>query len=110
MQRQTKRTSQSPVKVYERTKTQIRFAASIQDRPQAEVMEAAMDEYIERHVEDFALGLKHASEALLGGTVQTLAYVMKEDSEVVRSVIGEVDPDLFKPRKAVLPRTSSASS
>ncbi len=101
-----KRTIQHPLKVYERTKTQVRLAASIFDRSQAQVVEAAMDEYIERHIEDFDLGLKHAREALLGGAVPTLAYVMKEDPTAVRDVVGEIDPALFKPRRVELPRTT----
>jgi hypothetical protein len=70
------------------------------------VVEAAMDEFIERHIKDFDLGLKHARQALLGGAVSTLAYVMREDSDEVRDVVGEVDPDLFKPRRVELPRTT----
>jgi hypothetical protein len=101
----SKRTSPQPLKVYERTKDQVRLAASIQNRPQAEVVEVAMNEYIERHTEEFALGLKQAREALFGGAVSTLSYSMREDPDEIRAVVGDVDDDLFKPRRVELPRT-----
>jgi predicted DNA-binding protein len=101
-----RRTSLSPVKVFDRTRTRLQYAAGLLRKTQAEIMEAAVDEYIEHHIEDFAVGLKEAREALLGGAVATLAHVSGEDPEVVQSVAGDVDPDVFKPRKVERSRTT----
>ena len=87
-----KRMSKTPVKVYETTREKIRIAAAIRGTVQAEVMEAAVDEYIERHAEDFALGLKLAREALLAGHAETAAYLLDEDVEAVRRVAGSSAP------------------
>jgi hypothetical protein len=80
------------MKVYETTRTQARYAATFKDTTQAEIMESAMNEYIERHAEEFALGLKHAREALSGGSVATAAYLLDEDIEDLRKVAGSDDP------------------
>src|SRR6266542_632896 len=87
-----KRMSKTPVKVYERTREKIRIAAAIRDTMQAEFMEAAVDEYIERHAEDFALGLKLAREALLAGQAETAAYLLDEDVDAIRRVAGSSAP------------------
>lgn len=87
-----KRMSKTPVKVYETTREKIRLAAAVKDTLQAEIMEAAVDEYIERHAEDFALGLKLAREALLAGQAETAAYLLDEDVETVRRVAGSSVP------------------
>jgi hypothetical protein len=90
--RAMRRTSQAPMKVYETTRTQVRFAAVLKDTSQAEIMETAMNEYIERHAEDFALGLKHAREALLAGPIATAAYLLDEDIEDLQKVAGSAEP------------------
>ena len=41
---------------------------------QAELVERAVDEYVERHRELFAQRMERAHEALLGGKTSTLAY------------------------------------
>lgn len=87
-----RRTSRTPMKVYESTRIQARYAATFKDTTQAEIMESAMNEYIERHAEEFALGLKHAREALSGGSVATAAYLLDEDIEDLRRVAGSDDP------------------
>lgn len=87
-----RRTSRTPMKVYETTRTQARYAATFKDTTQAEIMESAMNEYIERHAEEFALGLKHAREALSGGSVATAAYLLDEDIEDLRKVAGSDEP------------------
>jgi hypothetical protein len=104
-----RRTAQAPMKVFEKTRSQARFAAVVTETTQAEIMETAMNEYIERHAEEFALGLKHAHEALLGGTIETLAYVLDADPEVIRRIAGDVDPDHFKPRRAERPHAIPAA-
>jgi hypothetical protein len=88
-------TSQAPVKVYETTKEQLRFMAAIADRTQAEIMESAVNEYLERPAEDFARGLKRARDALLRGKLDAVAYLVDEDVEDVRRVAGTAAP---KPR------------
>lgn len=87
-----KRMSKTPVKVYETTREKIRIGAAIRDTMQAEFMEVAVDEYIERHAEDFALGLKLAREALLAGHAETAAYLLDEDVDAIRRVAGSSAP------------------
>lgn len=99
-----KRMSKTPVKVYEATREKIRLAAALKGTIQAEVMEVAVDEYIERHSEDFALGLKHAREALLAGPVSAVAYLLDEDDpEKLRRVGGSDDAPAIRARKAARP-------
>lgn len=52
-----KKTSDAPVKVSDRTKKRVRFAAVLSGRSQGDMLDAAVDEYITRHSEDFAVGL-----------------------------------------------------
>lgn len=82
------------MKVYEATRIQARYAAALKDTTQAEIMETAMNEYIERHAEEFALGLKHARAALSAGPIATAAYLLDEDIEDLRKVAGSDDPSL----------------
>jgi len=51
-----RRTSQIPLKVFERTKEQVKLVSAIFDRRQAEVVEAAMDEYAEHPLRSSPLG------------------------------------------------------
>ena len=82
------KTSDSPIKVYEATKEQVRLAAAVTGLNQASIVETAMNEYLERHAEEFALGLKKAREALFAGKAATIAYVLGEDAEDVARVAG----------------------
>ena len=66
--------AQSPIKVHEATKEKVRYAALMAGLKQAELVERAVDEYVEHHRELFALRMEHAHEALLGGKASTLAY------------------------------------
>jgi hypothetical protein len=66
--------AQSPIKVHEATKEKIRYAASMTGLKQSELVEQAVDEYVERHRERFAERLERAREALLGGEASALAY------------------------------------
>jgi hypothetical protein len=59
--------AQSPIKVHEAAKEKVRYAALMADLKQAELIERAVDEYVERHRELFALRMERAQEALLGG-------------------------------------------
>jgi hypothetical protein len=80
------------MKVFERTRTQVQYASGVLRKTQAEILEAAVDEYIERHAEDITLGIKHAREALLAGRAETVAYLLDEDVEAVRRVSGSAAP------------------
>jgi predicted TPR repeat methyltransferase len=74
--------AQSPIKVHEATKEKVRAAALATGVNQAEVVEKAVDEYVERHRDEFAARLEHARVALLGGEASALAYasgVTEED-------------------------------
>jgi hypothetical protein len=71
-----KRKSDSPVKVSEETKERIRIAAAVSGRSQADILDAAVDEYITRHAQDFATGLKRARATLFEGQEAHVAYLM----------------------------------
>jgi ribosomal 50S subunit-associated protein YjgA (DUF615 family) len=66
--------AQSPIKVHEATKEKIRYAASMSGLKQSELVEQAVDEYVERHRQDFAERLGRARDALLGGEASALAH------------------------------------
>jgi hypothetical protein len=83
-----RKTSDAPVKVSDRTKERVRYAAVLSGRSQGEVLDAAVDEYITRHAEDFAVGLKRARSALFNGDEAAVAYLLDEDEEAVRRVSG----------------------
>jgi hypothetical protein len=81
--------AQSPIKVHESTKEKVRYAAAVVGIQQAELVERAVDEYVERHREEFGRRMERAREALLGGKASTLAYsagVTAEDVERVGGV------------------------
>jgi hypothetical protein len=66
--------AQSPIKVHESTKEEVRYAASMTGLQQSEIVEKAVDEYVERHRNDFAARIERARQALLGGNAATIAY------------------------------------
>lgn len=76
------------MKVRDATKERIRWAATALRRSQAEVIEEAVTEYIARHQDELAAGIKNAHEALLQGPIATAAYLMEEDVESVQAVFG----------------------
>ncbi|HWX88552.1 MAG TPA: hypothetical protein VNX67_10290 [Solirubrobacteraceae bacterium] len=94
--------AQSPIKVHETTKEKVRYAALMAGLKQAELVERAVDEYVERHREDFAQRMEQAQRALLGGKTATLAYSLGvEEADVER--VGEVASDRLgsgRPRRA----------
>jgi hypothetical protein len=69
-------TARSPIKVYETTKERIRHAALLNDCTQAELVDRAVSEYVERHGDDFAKRLELARHALLGGSAATIAHAV----------------------------------
>lgn len=87
------KTSDSPIKVYEATKEQVRLAAAVTGLSQASIVETAMNEYVERHEEEFTLGLKKAREALFAGKTAAIAYVLGEDADDVARVAGAAAPE-----------------
>lgn len=67
-------TAQSPIKVYEATKERIRHGSLLAGCNQAEFVDRAVAEYVERHRDDFAVRLDRARETLLGRPVATIAH------------------------------------
>lgn len=84
--------AQSPIKVHESTKEKVRYAASMTGLQQSEIVEQAVDEYIERHREDFAARIERARQALLGGKAPAIAYASGVSVEDVER-LGGVKPD-----------------
>ncbi len=102
--------AQSPIKVHEATKEKVRYAALMAGLKQAELVERAVDEYVERHREDFAQRMEQAHHALLGGKTATLAYSLGvEEADVQR--VGVVSSDQLggsrRPRRATSNQASS---
>lgn len=94
--------AQSPIKVHQATKEKVRYAALMAGLKQAELVERAVDEYVERHREDFGDRMERAREALLGGKASALAYSAGLSQHDVEHV-GGVAPDQAgsrKPRRA----------
>jgi hypothetical protein len=80
--------AQSPIKVHESTKEKVRYAATMTGLKQAELVEQAVDEYIERHREQFAARLDRARAALLGGEASSLAHSLGVTEEDVARLGG----------------------
>ena len=85
--------AQSPIKVHEATK-KVRYAALMAGLKQAELVELAVDEYVEHHRELFAQRMERAQEALLGGKTSTLAYSVGVDEADVEQVGGVASDQL----------------
>ncbi len=75
-----KKKSDSPVKVSEGTKERIRIAAAVSGRSQSDILDAAVDEYITSHANDFARELKRAGESLFEGHESQIAYAISLSS------------------------------
>jgi hypothetical protein len=101
--------AQSPIKVHEATKEKVRYAALMAGLKQAELVERAVDEYVERHREDFAQRMEQAQEALLGGKNATLAYSLGVSEADVQRVGGVASDQLGarRPRRATSNQASS---
>lgn len=101
--------AQSPIKVHESTKEKVRYAALMSGLPQAELVERAVDEYVERHREEFGRRMERAREALLGGNASTLARATGVSEEDVARVGGVSEPQLAsrRPRRAASNQASS---
>jgi hypothetical protein len=101
--------AQSPIKVHESTKEKVRYAALMAGLKQAELVEKAVDEYVERHREDFAHRMERAHEALLGGKASTLAYSLGVSEEDVARV-GGVSSDQVGDSRSPIRATSNQAS
>jgi len=99
--------AQSPIKVHEATKEKVRYGALMAGLQQAELVERAVDEYVERHREEFSQRMERAREALLGGKASTLAYATGED-EAAR--VGGIAPDQVGSRKPSRATSNQAGS
>ena len=102
--------AQSPIKVHEATKDKVRYAALMAGLKQAELVERAVDEYVERHREQFAQRMERAQEALLGGNTSTLAYSLGVGEADVKRVGGVKSDQLGgsrRPRRATSNHASS---
>jgi len=109
--------AQSPIKVHESTKEKVRYAALMAGLKQAELVERAVDEYVERHREEFSRRMERAREALLGGKTSALAYsagVSEADVERVGGVasdqVGSRRPRRATSNQARSPKGQSARS
>ena len=102
--------AQSPIKVHEATKEKVRYAALMAGLKQAELVERAVDEYVERHREDFAQRMESARVALLGGKSSALAYAVDVDEADIARVGGVSSDQLGgsrRPRRATSNHASS---
>ena len=102
--------AQSPIKVHEATKEKVRYAALMAGVKQAELVERAVDEYVERHRDQFAQRMENAREALLGGKASTLAYSLDVDQSAIERLGGVTSDQLGgsrKPRRATSNHASS---
>jgi hypothetical protein len=101
--------AQSPIKVHEATKEKVRYAALVSGLKQAELVERAVDEYVDRHRDQFAQRMERAQQALLGGKTSALAYSLGIEADVQR--LGGVSSDQLgdsrKPRRATSNQASS---
>jgi hypothetical protein len=102
--------AQSPIKVHEATKEKVRYAALMAGLKQTELVERAVDEYVERHREDFAQRMEQARGALLGGKAATLAYSVDVDATDVERVGGVASDQLSDPPRRPRRATSNQAS
>lgn len=99
----------SPIRVHEVTKAKVRYAALMSGLQQAELVERAVDEYVERHREEFGRRMERAREALMGGKASTLAYASGVTEEDVARVggVGASHAGSRKTRRATSNQASS---
>ena len=102
-------TAQSPIKVYESTKERVRHAALLCGCNQAELVDRAVSEYVERHRDEFSSRMDRAREALLGGKAAALAHTLGVSETDVERVGGVADQPAAsrKPRRTTSNQASS---
>ncbi len=101
--------AQSPIKVHESTKEKVRYAALMAGLKQAELVEQAVDEYVQRHREEFAHRMERAREALLGGKAAALAYSLGVSEEDVERLGGASSDQLGASRRPSRATSNQAS-
>ena len=80
--------AQSPIKVTDLTKERIRVAAGTAGITQAEFVDRAVNEYIERHSDELFEGLRRAREVLQSGRNASVAYVLGVDEGRIDQIAG----------------------
>jgi predicted transcriptional regulator len=80
--------SQSPIKVSEATKEQIRYLAAIIDTTQADVVDRAVREYVVRHADLVEKGIDRARSVLAGGDAAIAAHLLDVPLDAVQRVDG----------------------
>ena len=83
----------SGIKVSEATKERIRLTAALFDLQQGQLVERAIDEFVERNAVDLGRSIKRAHTALLGGRAATIGYLLGEDAAAVTRVSGDANPE-----------------
>ncbi len=81
--------TQAPLKVHPATKERIRYLSALEDVSQAEIVDRAVTEYAARHAVDIQQGLDRAREALAGGPVGTVSYLLDVPESDVARVAGD---------------------
>jgi predicted transcriptional regulator len=80
--------TQSPIKVNERTKDRIRYLAALTDSTQADIVDRAVTEYAARHADAVAVGIEKARSVLADGDVAIAAHLLGASAESVGRVAG----------------------
>lgn len=86
---QPEKTSAAPIRVSGTTKERIRYAATMLDCNQAQIVDMAVEEFVTRNAERLEQGMERARAALRGGDLSTAAYLMGERLEDVERVSGK---------------------
>jgi predicted transcriptional regulator len=81
--------TQSPIKVNERTKERVRYLAALTDLTQAEVVDRAVSEFASRHADDITKGIDRAREVLGAGDAAVAALLLDEPRDAVERVAGD---------------------
>jgi len=77
---------QGPIKVSSTTKERVRYAAALTGFSQAELVDRAVAEYVERHAGELYEGLQHAREALSRGVNASVAYALGVSEDDVNRI------------------------
>ena len=77
------------IKVSEGTKEKIRLTAALLDLQQGQLVERAIDEFVERRETELQADFRRAQTALLGGRAATIAFLLGENEADVAAVSGD---------------------
>ncbi|SRR6266566_4831099 len=78
--------AQGPIKVSRSTKDRVRYAAAVAGFSQSELVDRAVNEYVERHAGELFQGLERAREALSRGLNASVAYALGVSEDEVNRV------------------------